>query len=158
MCIQGQLFSVLEEEEYAVKTRYGNFFERKSSSPTLTVLRKRAALLIPTGTWWKPLSHTEAWYTSSLTTKCQDGNILFGCKTTVSATPLPLSADLSGSLDLSVMGIGEPNPSQCNAVTASLQGFCRSSSAMSCSATALTLEPAVLLHDIQLLAKLNETL
>lgn len=51
MCIQGQLFSVLEEEEYAVKTWYGNFFERKNSSPTLTILWKRAALLIPTGTW-----------------------------------------------------------------------------------------------------------
>ena len=103
-----------------------SFFERKNSSPTLTFLQERTALLIPTGTSWKPLSHTEAWYTSSLSTRCQNGNILFGCETAVSDSPLPLSADLSGSPDLCVMGMQEPNPPQCNAVAASLWGFCRS--------------------------------
>lgn len=44
-------------------------------------------------------SHRGMMY-SPLSTKCQKGNILFSCETMPSGSPPPLSADLSGSLDL----------------------------------------------------------
>lgn len=67
------------------------FKKKKTSSPTLTFLWERtASLLIHTES--ESLSHTEAWCILSLATKCQNGNILFGCETAVSDSPLPLSS------------------------------------------------------------------
>lgn len=68
-------------------------------------------------------SHTGTIY---LIAKCRNGNVLFGCETVVSVSPLPLPADLSGSLDLCVMGMHEPNPPQCSALAVSLRDLPRS--------------------------------
>lgn len=79
-----QVFLAFEEEEYTVKTWYHIFFQRRNNLPALIFLQVRTTLLIPSGVQWKPLSHTETWYNSLLSTKCRKGNTFLGCKTAVS--------------------------------------------------------------------------